>query len=291
MQLVIHNLHKTYANGVKPLDNVHLDIGPGMFGLLGPNGAGKSTLMRTIATLQLPDRGRLHFGEIDILKNPLALRKVLAYLPQDFGVYPKTSVENLLDLLARLKGIWKKKERKKRIDQVLEMTNLSAVRKKYVSEYSGGMKQRFGIAQMLLHKPKLMIVDEPTAGLDPVERNRFLHLLRSIAQESTVIFSTHIVDDIQDLCTELAIMNLGKLSPIWKPQEAVKNLEGKIWEKQIHPKLRAQFQEKYRVLSESYDQENQYQIRVYAPHIPEEGFHPGKPSLEDHYFNYLSRSQ
>ena len=228
MQLQIKNLSKTYSNGVKALDQLNLEIGTGMFGLLGPNGAGKSSLMRTIATLQAPDQGQLNFNGIDILNQQMDFRKVLGYLPQSFGVYPKTSALELLDYFARLKGIVSKKIRQKRVEEVLELTHLYADRKHYVSNYSGGMKQRFGIAQLLLNKPQLLIVDEPTSGLDPAERNRFLNIIRAIASDNIVIFSTHIVEDVKDLCQELAIMNRGRIMTKIKPYEAIQALKDQI---------------------------------------------------------------
>ncbi|NCP52404.1 MAG: ATP-binding cassette domain-containing protein, partial [Flavobacteriales bacterium] len=193
MKLIIKDLTKTYKNGVKAIDHLNLEIGAGMFGLLGPNGAGKSTLMRTIATLQSPDSGYISFGDINVLEDKMALRKILGYLPQSFGVYPKMSAEDLLEYFATLKGVKSKSDRQKLVKEVLEITNLYDVRKKEVAGYSGGMKQRFGIAQLLLNNPKLIIVDEPTAGLDPAERNRFLNVLREVGTNCTVIFSTHIV--------------------------------------------------------------------------------------------------
>jgi ABC-type multidrug transport system ATPase subunit len=210
MKLVLKNLTKTYKNGVKAIDNLSIEIGTGMFGLLGPNGAGKSSLMRTIATLQSPDSGAITFGDIDVLEDNMSLRKVLGYLPQSFGVYPKMSAEELLDYFATLKGISNSTERKAIVKEVLEITNLYDVRRKNVAGYSGGMKQRFGIAQLLLNNPKLIIVDEPTAGLDPAERHRFLNVLREVGSNCTVIFSTHIVEDVKELCNEMAILNGGK---------------------------------------------------------------------------------
>ena len=217
MQLIIKNLTKTYKNGVKAIDNVSIELGTGMFGLLGPNGAGKSSLMRTIATLQSPDAGTITFGDINVLEDKLSLRKILGYLPQSFGVYPKMSAEKLLDYFANLKGVSSKLDRQKLVKEILEITNLYDVRKKYVDGYSGGMKQRFGIAQLLLNSPKLIIVDEPTAGLDPAERQRFLNVLREVGTNSTVIFSTHIVDDVKELCNEMAILNGGRILKHTRP--------------------------------------------------------------------------
>ena len=233
MKLVIQNLTKTYKNGVKAIDDLSIEIGKGMFGLLGPNGAGKSSLMRTIATLQTPDSGTITFGDIQVLEDKMSLRKVLGYLPQSFGVYPKMSAEDLLDYFATLKGISNKAERNAIVKEVLEITNLYDVRRKHVAGYSGGMKQRFGIAQLLLNNPKLIIVDEPTAGLDPAERHRFLNVLREVGTNSTVIFSTHIVEDVKELCNEMAILNGGRILKHTTPQEATKEIEGTIWTKII----------------------------------------------------------
>jgi len=220
MKLIISNLTKTYKNGVKAIDDLNLEIGTGMFGLLGPNGAGKSSLMRTIATLQSADSGSIQFGDINVLKDKMALRKVLGYLPQSFGVYPKMSAEQLLDYFATLKGVKSKSDRKALVKEVLEITNLYDVRKKEVAGYSGGMKQRFGIAQLLLNNPKLIIVDEPTAGLDPAERHRFLNVLREVGTNCTVIFSTHIVDDVKELCNEMAMSK----SQLYRKFNAVINM-------------------------------------------------------------------
>ena len=233
MKLKINNLSKTYKNGVKALDNLNLEINSGMFGLLGPNGAGKSSLMRTIATLQKPDSGSIEFEGINVLEDNMSLRKVLGYLPQEFGVYPNMSAETLLDYFARLKGISSSSERKLLVKKVLEVTNLYEQRGKSVSGYSGGMKQRFGIAQLLLNNPKLIIVDEPTAGLDPAERHRFLNVLREIGTNHVVIFSTHIVDDVKELCNEMAILNGGKILAQGTPAEAEARLKGFIWTKII----------------------------------------------------------
>lgn len=284
MELKISNLTKTYNNGVKALDHVNLEIGPGMFGLLGPNGAGKSSLMRTIATLQSPDGGSIQFGDIDVLNDKNALRRILGYLPQEFGVYPNLSAEELLNYFADLKGIGNKQDRKKIVQNVLEITNLYDFRNKSVSGYSGGMKQRFGIAQMLLNDPKLIIVDEPTAGLDPAERHRFLNVLREIGAQHTVIFSTHIVDDVRELCHELAIMNGGKVLFRGSTQEGTQSLEGKIWQKKID---RADFEKEnaiYNIISSNYNQDNSLNIRVYHETLPHESFNSATPMLEDVYF-------
>lgn len=288
MNLSIVNLTKTYSNGVKAVDQLNLEIGAGMFGLLGPNGAGKSTLMRTIATLQYPDSGTIHFNGIDVLKDQMSLRKLLGYLPQEFGVYPRVSAERLLDYFAILKGILSKQDRVRMIGTVLELTNLYEVRKKYVSGYSGGMKQRFGIAQLLLNNPQLIIVDEPTAGLDPAERQRFLNILREIGTRNTVIFSTHIVDDVKELCTDMAIMNSGKILQHTAPTEAIQILEGQIWVKTIPHMELEKAEKQYNLLSSNYNQDNSINIRVHALEQPSKDFISVTPQLEDVYFSILS---
>ena len=284
MNLSISNLTKVYSNGVKAIDNLNLEIGKGMFGLLGPNGAGKSSLMRTIATLQSPDSGNISFNGINVLEDPMSLRKILGYLPQEFGVYPKVSAEKMLDYFAKLKGVVSKSDRIKLIDKVLEITNLQDVRKKAVSGYSGGMKQRFGIAQLLLNNPQLIIVDEPTAGLDPAERNRFLNILREIGTENTVIFSTHIVDDVKELCNNLAIMNGGKVLQQSTPEVAIEKLNGKIWTKNIDRNELEAAEVTFEVLSSTYNRDNSINIRVYASSPPNESFITTQPHLEDVYF-------
>jgi ABC-type multidrug transport system ATPase subunit len=284
MQLVIKNLTKTYKNGVKALDDINIEIGAGMFGLLGPNGAGKSTLMRTIATLQSPDSGSITFGDIDVLKDKMALRKLLGYLPQSFGVYPKLSAEALLDYFATLKGISSKTEREAIVKEVLEITNLYDVRKKHVAGYSGGMKQRFGIAQLLLNNPKLIIVDEPTAGLDPAERHRFLNVLREVGTNCTVIFSTHIVDDVKELCKEMAILNGGKILQHSTPAQATQELEGKIWTKVIERDELEANEALYNILSSNYNQDNTLNIRVYSDEQPSPDFKLANAQLDDVYF-------
>ncbi|MGF7023279.1 ABC transporter ATP-binding protein [Sphingobacterium sp. G1-14] len=291
MNLSIETLSKTYSNGVKALDGVNLEIKPGMFGLLGPNGAGKSSLMRTIATLQKPDSGRITFGDIDVLKNQLDLRKVLGYLPQEFGVYPNLSASDLLQYFAKLKGIKSKADRDAIINRVLEVTNLWDVRSKSVSGYSGGMKQRFGIAQLLLNDPKLIIVDEPTAGLDPAERHRFLNVLREIGTDHTVIFSTHIVDDVRELCHELAILNGGKILLRGTPKESIDQLDGKIWVRIISRDQLDEYTQKYNVISTNYNQDNTLNIRVYSDVRPDESFVNAQGQLEDVYFVALKNDQ
>lgn len=290
MNLKISNLTKVYNNGVTAVDHLNLTIGNGMFGLLGPNGAGKSTLMRTIATLQAPDTGSIQFRDIDVMNDPMSLRKVLGYLPQDFGVYPKVSALKLLDYFATLKGIASKKERQQMIDRVLEITNLYDVRKNHVSSYSGGMKQRFGIAQLLLNKPQLIIVDEPTAGLDPAERQRFLNILREVGMENTVIFSTHIVDDVKELCTDMAIVNKGKMLQHITPLEAIRSLDGQIWTRNIERENLDQIETQYAILSSSYNQDNTIQVRVFGAQQPDATFQQGTPDLEDVYFLALKNN-
>ncbi len=290
MLLQINQLSKTYPNGVKALDDVTITIEKGMFGLLGPNGAGKSSLMRTIATMQDPDMGDIHFDEINVLKDKLALRKTLGYLPQEFGVYPRTSAEKLLDYLAQLKGVSSKKDRNILIDFVLEITNLESARKKNVSSYSGGMKQRFGIAQMLLNNPKLIIVDEPTAGLDPAERQRFLNILREISTESIVIFSTHIVGDISELCTDMAILNKGRILKHLHPETAINEINSNIFTIDINANDLQVYEQKYKVLSSTYNRDNSIKVRVHSKEKPANSFLVAQPNLEDYYFNCLQNS-
>jgi len=291
MKLKIKNLTKIYANKVKALDDVSLNIGTGMFGLLGPNGAGKSTLMRTIATIQSPDNGEIFFNDINVLENHLSLRKRLGYLPQSFGVYPKMSAEQLLSYFAVLKGVSNNNERKNLVDKLLEITNLSDVKKKNVDGFSGGMKQRFGIAQLLLNNPELIIVDEPTAGLDPAERQRFLNVLREVGTNCTVIFSTHIVEDVKELCNDMAIMNGGKILKHIKPNKATKDIIGKIWTKSITRDDLEKMELKHNVLSSNYNVDNTINIRVYQEKKPGTGFKKTIPQLEDVYFLTLKQDQ
>jgi ABC-type multidrug transport system ATPase subunit len=291
MKLVIKNLTKTYKNGVKAIDDLSIEIGTGMFGLLGPNGAGKSSLMRTIATLQSPDSGSIMFGDIDVLNDNMSLRKVLGYLPQSFGVYPKMSAEDLLDYFATLKGISNSSERKAIVKEVLEITNLYDVRRKHVAGYSGGMKQRFGIAQLLLNNPKLIIVDEPTAGLDPAERHRFLNVLREVGTNCTVIFSTHIVEDVKELCNEMAILNGGKILNHTTPQEATKKIEGAIWKKTINRDDLEANEKMFDILSSNYNQDNTLNIRVHALEKPSDDFTAAIPQLDDVYFIALKQDE
>ena len=282
--LSISNLTKIYSNGVKAVDNLSLEIGTGMFGLLGPNGAGKSTLMRTIATLQSADHGAITFKGINVLEDHMSLRKILGYLPQEFGVYPKVSAERLLDYFASLKGVGSKKERTKLIQEVLEITNLYEHRKKRVSGYSGGMKQRFGIAQLLLNNPQLIIVDEPTAGLDPAERQRFLNILREIGTEHTVIFSTHIVDDVKELCHDMAIMNGGRVLQQITPTVATERIKGEVWTRRISRDQLKAIEKEFALLSSHYNQDNSINIRVHSKEKPAVEFEAAEPGLEDVYF-------
>ena len=291
MKLVIKNLTKTYKNGVKAVDDLSIEIGTGMFGLLGPNGAGKSSLMRTIATLQSPDSGSIIFGDIDVLNDNMSLRKVLGYLPQSFGVYPKMSAQDLLDYFATLKGISNKLERNEIVKKVLEITNLYDVRRKHVAGYSGGMKQRFGIAQLLLNNPKLIIVDEPTAGLDPAERHRFLNVLREVGTNCTVIFSTHIVEDVKELCNEMAILNGGRILKHTTPIKATKEIEGTIWQKTIERDHLDENEKLYRILSSNYNQDNTLNLRVHAAEKPSEDFIAVAPQLDDVYFIALKQDE
>ena len=289
MSLTITGLSKTYPNGVQALKNISLTIGNHMFGLLGPNGAGKSTLMRTIATLQEPDCGTIFLDGINVLKEKNAVRQTLGYLPQEFGVYPKLSAVDMLSHLAVMKGITQAGERKEMVEALLHQTNLWAFRKKALSTYSGGMKQRFGIAQALLGKPRLIIVDEPTAGLDPAERNRFLNLLSSIGRDITVILSTHIVEDVRELCPRMAIISAGELLLEGAPQETLQALQGKIWSKVVttDDELRA-LETELRVIS-SHLIAGQHEIRVYADSSPGDGFRPVDAGLEDVYFLNLAK--
>lgn len=290
MNLQIKNLSKTYSNGVKALNDVSLDIPTGMFGLLGPNGAGKSSLMRTIATLQEADTGSITLGELDVLSEKEEVRKVLGYLPQEFGVYPKISAEVLLDHLAVLKGIINGKERKELVKTLLHKTNLYQHRKKNLSGYSGGMKQRFGIAQALISSPKLIIVDEPTAGLDPAERNRFLNLLSEIGENTVVILSTHIVEDVRELCTNMAIINQGKVLTQTSPAEALSSMEGKIWSKTVAKDALDEHKENFNVISERRIAGKPV-IHVVSDTKPDTTFSSEPVDLEDVYFSKIQEDE
>jgi len=284
--LEIANLSHTYANGTVALDDVTLSIPRGMFGLLGPNGAGKSTLMRTVATLQEPTSGTIRFGDFDILAEPERLRRTLGYLPQDFGVYPRVSAYAMLDQMAVLKGITGKSERKAIVETLLNQTNLWAVRDKAIAGFSGGMRQRFGIAQALIGNPELIIVDEPTAGLDPEERNRFLNLLASIGDNVVVILSTHIVDDVADLCPRMAVLAGGRLQLEGKPSDLIASTRGKVWRKTIDHSEVEDYQERFEVISTRLFAGNTI-IHVLSDQQPK-GFEPVEGGLEDVYFSTLS---
>lgn len=285
--LQISNLSKTYPNGVHALKNVSLTIGNGMFGLLGPNGAGKSSLMRTIATLQDADSGSIMFGDIDVMKEKAELRKVLGYLPQEFGVYPNVSAEEMLHYIARLKGIADGRERKELVKALLEQVNLYQHRNKYLAGYSGGMKQRFGIAQALIGNPKLIIVDEPTAGLDPAERLRFNNLLSEIGENIVIILSTHIVDDVSELCNDMAIIAGGEVKLKGHPDTLLDTLRGRVWAKRIRKDEVAAYQEKYKVILSKLSS-GQVMVYVNSDTDPGNGFEAVKPTLEDIYFSNIA---
>jgi ABC-2 type transport system ATP-binding protein len=287
--LKISGLSKTYPNGVQALKNVSLTIGNNMFGLLGPNGAGKSTLMRTIATLQDPDDGEIWLDDLNVLKHKNSVRQVLGYLPQEFGVYPKMNAVDMLHHLAVMKGITNAGERKEMVDALLNQTNLWDSRKKALSTYSGGMKQRFGIAQALLANPKLIIVDEPTAGLDPAERNRFLNLLSSIGRNVIVILSTHIVEDVRELCPRMAIISNGQLLVEGSPAEALEGLRGKIWSKVVSTDAElSAIDANFNVVS-THLVGGLHEVRVFSGENPGEGFTQNDANLEDVYFLTLSK--
>jgi ABC-type multidrug transport system ATPase subunit len=284
--LKISNLTKTYSNGVQALKDISLSIPLGMFGLLGPNGAGKSTLMRTIATLQEPDSGSISFGDIDVLTQKEEVRKILGYLPQEFGVYPKVTAETLLNHLAVLKGITIRSERKELVESLLHKTNLIKHRKKNLGGFSGGMKQRFGIAQALLASPQLIIVDEPTAGLDPGERNRFLNLLSEIGENTVVILSTHIVDDVKELCTNMAIINNGELLFVGNPLDSIGEIEGKVWKKRIDKHDIDQYKKEHLVISEQMIA-GRPEIHIFSENQPDPTFESVSADLEDVYFSKI----
>lgn len=284
--LKINNLTKTYPNGVKALNGINLEITNGMFGLLGANGAGKSSLMRTIASLQEPTSGSIEFNSVDIVKQPNEVRKSLGYLPQEFGVYPKISAEKLLDHLAILKGVLNTKDRKEQVSALLQQVNLYQHRKKSVYTFSGGMRQRFGIAQALLGNPQIIIVDEPTAGLDPEESNRFLNLLSEIGENVIIILSTHIVEDVRNLCPKMAIMSKGEIISQGNPTELVANIEGKIWTKIIPKKDIAVYKKAFDIISTKLVA-GETQIRVLSNTKPEAEFEKIIPNLEDYYFATL----
>jgi ABC-type multidrug transport system ATPase subunit len=290
MELVIRDLSKTYANGVHALKNVSLTIPQGMFGLLGPNGAGKSTLMRTLATLQEADSGSVTLGTIDVLAQKDELRRTLGYLPQEFGVYPKVSAEDLLDHFAVLKGITNRKERKDTVQALLRQTNLHDVRKKHLGGYSGGMRQRFGIAVALLGNPRLIIVDEPTAGLDPAERVRFLNLLSELGENSVVILSTHIVEDVSELCSRMAIINQGTILQEAEPLRAIDELRGRIWRRIVDRGETPTVEEGQKVISTRM-LAGRTVVHVHSEENPGGDFQTVEPTLEDVYFTAMAGLQ
>lgn len=287
MQLTITGLTKTYPNGTQALKGIDLVIQQGMFGLLGPNGAGKSSLMRTIATLQEADSGKIFLDDIDVLKEKATVRKLLGYLPQEFGVYPKINPEMMLDHIAQLKGIDNRKERRELVAALLQRVNLYADRKKNLGTFSGGMKQRFGIAQALMGNPKLIIVDEPTAGLDPAERNRFYNLLNELGENTIVILSTHIVEDVRTLCSDFAIICEGEMLSHQRPDEALYELEGKIYIKVINKNAVENYRQDYHVISVQI-RSGELNIRIYSDSDPGNGFLPVQAELEDFYFYQIS---
>jgi ABC-2 type transport system ATP-binding protein len=284
MQLVIRELSKTYANGVRALDKVSLTIDPGLYGLLGPNGAGKTTLMNTLATLQRPDSGSIMLGEIDALQDSTAIRRCLGYLPQEFGVYAGMSAIELLDYIAQLKGITDVRQRRRHVQELLEMVNLTKAATRSVDSYSGGMRQRFGIAQALIGSPALVIVDEPTAGLDPAERTRFHQILSNIAEGTIVLLSTHIVEDIANLCSRVAVMNDGRVAIEGTPRELAASLEGQLWTIPLKRGQMDELRRRYTVISERF-QDGTLWATVKMDRRPEQGFVPKEPDLEDAYFS------
>ncbi len=287
MQLVIESLSKTYSNGVRALNNVSLKLGNGMFGLLGPNGAGKSSLMRTIATLQEADSGSVFLDELDVLQNKKKVRQLLGYLPQEFGVYPRISAEQMLDHVARLKGVHLAGERKDLVDGLLNKVNLYKDKKKKLGTFSGGMKQRWGIAQALIGNPKLIIVDEPTAGLDPAERNRFYNLLSHLGENTIVILSTHIVEDVSTLCSRFAIICLGEVLYSGEPDAAVAALDGLVFHKMIPKDAIGEYRSRYPIISTQLKAGNLY-IRALSESDPGDGFVSCPPDLEDVYFSNIA---
>ena len=285
--LTINNLSHSYPNGVHALRNVNLEITKGMFGLLGPNGAGKSSLMRILATLQQPTSGSIKFGDVDVLRNPMAVRRALGYLPQDFGVYPRGSALEHLEHLAVLKGLVRRAERKSAVESLLVQTNLWDARKRRLASFSGGMRQRFGIAQALLGKPELIIVDEPTAGLDPEERNRFHNLLAEIGEEIIVILSTHIVEDVANLCPQMAILNKGEIAVYGRPSTIRNSLDGKVWSLPVKPEDLDDIRATHRVISQHFAA-GRLHVKVVADERPAPQFEPCTPQLEDAYFDVVT---
>ncbi len=287
MQLTVQGLSKTYANGVRALHNVSLSMENGMFGLLGPNGAGKSSLMRTIATLQEADAGNIFLDQLDVLKDKTRVRQCLGYLPQEFGVYPKIAAERMLDHIAQLKGIANGGERRELVNYLLENVNLAKDRKKHLGTFSGGMKQRFGIAQALIGNPKLIIVDEPTAGLDPAERNRFYNLLSRLGEHTIVILSTHIVEDVSTLCAQFAIICQGEVLYAGEPDRAVKEMQGRVFTKEITQAELALYQDHFIVISTQL-KSGKLHIRILTEEGRPPGFYPAIPNLEDVYFSHIA---
>lgn len=287
MELRIENLSKTYSNGVHALKDITLTIPQGMFGLLGPNGAGKSSLMRTMATLQRADSGSITMGDMDILKDTDKVREILGYLPQEFGVYPKVTSYKMLDHIASLKGVSNKGERRELVEALLNKTNLWHVRNKGLGTYSGGMKQRFGIAQALIGSPKLIIVDEPTAGLDPAERVRFHNLLSEIGENTIIILSTHIVEDVANLCKNMAIICLGEVVAQGNPAELIQRVQGKIWKKMIDKKDLEEYKSNYQVIS-THLKAGQTIVHVYSDTKPDATFESSPANLEDVYFTEIT---
>lgn len=285
--LTINNISKVYPNGVMAMNDISLNIGNGVFGLLGPNGAGKSSLMRTIACLQKPGSGEIIFNGVNIINDPLFIKKQLGYLPQDFGVYPKISASDLLEHLAVLKGITKKKERKEQVLALLDKTNLYANRHKAVSGFSGGMRQRFGIAQALLGNPQVIIVDEPTAGLDPEERNRFNNLLSEIGEQVIVILSTHLVEDVRNLCTQMAILYKGSVIAYGQPAVFIEDIKNCTWTKLIAKEERAAYENSFKVISTQFNA-GKLNLHIYSKTDPGNGFIAKQPDLEDVYFSRLA---
>jgi ABC-2 type transport system ATP-binding protein len=288
--LDLTNVTHIYANGTKALDDVSLSVPKGMFGLLGPNGAGKSTLMRSVATLQTPTSGSIRFGEIDVLADPELLRERLGYLPQDFGVYPRVSAYDMLDHMAVLKGVASVRDRRETVETLLEQTNLWAVRKKAIAGFSGGMRQRFGIAQALIGNPELIIVDEPTAGLDPEERNRFLNLRAEIGENVVVILSTHIVEDVADLCPRMAVLSAGRIQLEGAPLDLIEQTRGQVWAKTIGREELESYRARFEVISTRLFAGRTI-IHVLSPNDPGDGFVHAPGGLEDVYFSTLARSR
>jgi ABC-2 type transport system ATP-binding protein len=286
-RLSIRNVSKTYANGVQALNDISLDIPPGMYGLLGPNGAGKSTLMRTLATLQEPDEGQIFLGDIDVVNQKEELRQALGYLPQEFGLYPKAKAEDMLDYFAVLKGITNRASRREVVEALLKQTNLWEKRRQKLGGFSGGMKQRFGVAVALLGNPKLMIVDEPTAGLDPAERVRFLNLLSELGENSIVILSTHIVEDVSELCTRMAIINKGQILQEAEPVKAIEGLQGRIWRRIVEKSVLPQLEREHKIISTKL-LSGRTVVHIFSEEDPGNGFELVAPDLEDVYFTTMA---